>query len=115
MWKLSENQGSISFDKSILFEAVKKKKQVYWITLFDQLDDDLYDGDFTENDLESPKIELWFKWKKEDSKHSKNKPSASSSKHHEVEIEYHEQHNVEFLKSDMNEKLRSVIDSLSQD
>lgn len=31
-----------------------------WVTLFDHLDDDLYDGDFTYNDTEVPRLCLEF-------------------------------------------------------
>ena len=32
-----------------------------WVTLFDYVQDDLYDGDFTENDMEQPRIQMQFK------------------------------------------------------
>ena len=32
-----------------------------WVTLFDEVDDDLYDGDLGEDDEESPKVMIAFK------------------------------------------------------
>ena len=84
-------QGSISFEKGLLFEAAKKKKQQFWITLFDQLDDDLYDGDFTEDDPEMPKIQFWFK-------KSAPQTSKQSKKAEPIEVERNDAHNVENLK-----------------
>ena len=45
--------GSISISQE-LFVSSGDSKHVQWITLFDHLDDDEYDGDFTECDEELP-------------------------------------------------------------
>ena len=49
--------GSVSFKFGDLKEAKQAK---VWVTVFDSLNDDLYDGDFTEDDDETPRILIEF-------------------------------------------------------
>lgn len=59
--KYNDMSGSVSFDKSLIVDAAKKKEKSYWITLFDDPNDDVYDGDFTEDDPETPMVHIWFR------------------------------------------------------
>jgi chromosome segregation ATPase len=52
--------GSISFLASTFHTNAVKKTKECWVTLFDHQDDDLYDGDFAENDSELPRIKISF-------------------------------------------------------
>jgi len=61
MGKLESRHGSISFPRDILVAAAKKKINSHWITLFDDPNDDEYDGDFTEDDPEMPMVQVSFK------------------------------------------------------
>jgi hypothetical protein len=47
--------GSISFIPDIFF-SLGQGRFTQWVTLFDHLDDDEYDGDFTETDEELPRV-----------------------------------------------------------
>jgi len=47
--------GSISFDFSNLLKSTDKKVS-QWVTLFDDLEDDLFDGEFGVDDVESPRF-----------------------------------------------------------
>jgi hypothetical protein len=49
--------GSVSFKFADLKEAKKGK---VWVTIFDSLNDDIYDGDFLEDDDETPRILVEF-------------------------------------------------------
>lgn len=42
-----------------------ESKYKQWITLFDHIDDDEYDGDFCENDEEAPRVLFTFKIEQE--------------------------------------------------
>ena len=53
--------GSVSMEKALMVNAAKKKEKAFWITLFDDPSDDVYDGDFTEDDPETPMVHIWFK------------------------------------------------------
>jgi hypothetical protein len=64
-----------------------KKVHKYWITLFDYIEDDEYDGDFTENDEEAPRILVQFKMTNEAPKPKQAAPepvpaAAAAKKHH---------------------------------
>ncbi|CAI2384350.1 unnamed protein product [Moneuplotes crassus] len=48
--------GSISFTSETFHECAQKETKEIWATLFDHEDDDLYDGNFDEDDDENPKI-----------------------------------------------------------
>ena len=52
--------GSISFLSSTFHTNADKRTKECWVTLFDHQDDDLYDGDFAENDSELPRIKISF-------------------------------------------------------
>jgi len=51
--------GSISIPQEIFYMAGESKHK-QWITLFDHLDDDEYDGEMGENDDEQPRICFTF-------------------------------------------------------
>lgn len=53
--------GSVSFPAYLFLQAPLKQAQKLWITLFDFVEDDEYDGDLSENDDERPRILLQFK------------------------------------------------------
>jgi len=49
--------GSVSVPQDIFFAAGESRHK-QWITLFDHLDDDEYDGEMGENDDEAPRVRL---------------------------------------------------------
>jgi hypothetical protein len=51
--------GSISIPQGIFLTAGESKHR-QWITLFDHLDDDEYDGEMGENDDETPRVLFTF-------------------------------------------------------
>ena len=51
-----DKTGSVSFPLSELITAFFNKKRSIWFTLFDEIDDDLYDGDYMEPDTEAPRV-----------------------------------------------------------
>lgn len=51
--------GSISIPQDLFFSS-GQSRHVQWITLFDHIEDDEYDGDFTEEDEELPRIQVMF-------------------------------------------------------
>lgn len=51
--------GSISIAQEI-FIAGGESKHKQWVTLFDHLDDDEYDGEMGENDDEQPRVQFTF-------------------------------------------------------
>jgi hypothetical protein len=50
------NIGSISLEASAFMDTYSTEPKKIWLTLFDHLDDDLYDGDLTYSDEEMPRI-----------------------------------------------------------
>jgi chromosome segregation ATPase len=56
----AQKLGSVSFLASTFHEHAKKSTKDLWITLFDMEDDDLYDGNLTEDDPEMPRIKISF-------------------------------------------------------
>jgi hypothetical protein len=53
--------GSISFNHETDFTVCRELEFSQWVTLFDEVDDDLYDGDLGEDDEENPKVLITFK------------------------------------------------------
>ncbi len=53
--------GTISLDKNTDFGKVDAGSSTQWITLFEDPEDDLYDGTLGEDDDEDPRINLTFK------------------------------------------------------
>ena len=104
--------GSISFEKSLLAEVAAKKVTKNWITLFDDPTDDLYDGDFTEDDPETPMIQFWFRLGAEPEPTPKRERSQAAAP---VQQEVNEAHSVEYLKADLQSKLKELVTSLSED
>ena len=51
--------GSISFGGRMLSDLEGKEREC-WITLFDDPEDDDYDGDFKEDDQEFPRIKIYL-------------------------------------------------------
>lgn len=52
--------GSISFPLKEYFLAMPNLSTSHWVTLFDDMNDDLYDGNLGENDEELPRIYCHF-------------------------------------------------------
>ena len=52
--------GSISIESGLFLDTYSTEAKQIWITLFDHLDDDLYDGDFSYDDTEAPRILLEY-------------------------------------------------------
>ncbi|CAI2384031.1 unnamed protein product [Moneuplotes crassus] len=48
--------GSISFASESFYKNATKSTKEIWVTLFDHEDDDLYDGNFKQDDTEKPRI-----------------------------------------------------------
>lgn len=55
-----ENVGSVSIDAGLFMENAAAEPRQLWLTLFDHLDDDLYDGDFSYDDAEIPRVLIEF-------------------------------------------------------
>jgi len=53
--------GSIAFKLSEFGALDKNKEHKHWVTLFDDEDDNLYDGDYEENDEDFPRILISYK------------------------------------------------------
>ena len=51
--------GSVSIPHEV-FLSCGESRYKQWITLFDHLDDDEYDGDLGENDEEVPRVQFGF-------------------------------------------------------
>lgn len=58
--------GSVSLPQE-LFLSCGESEYKQWITLFDHLDDDDYDGDFGDNDEETPRVLFKFRVEQESS------------------------------------------------
>jgi len=52
--------GSISFPLKEYFLAMPNLSTSHWVTLFDDMEDDIYDGNLGENDEELPRIHCHF-------------------------------------------------------
>ena len=53
--------GNVEFIINSEFMRENALPKNLWITLFDD-EDNLYDGDYKENDIDSPKINIWIKY-----------------------------------------------------
>jgi len=60
-WAEQPSIGSISFPGYMFLNCPLKKTRKVWITLFDYVEDDEYDGDLVENDDENPRILVQYK------------------------------------------------------
>lgn len=56
-----ELYGCISFDKETDFTECHVQELTQWITLFDDAEDDVYDGVLGEDDEEGPRVLISFK------------------------------------------------------
>ena len=56
-----EDLGFVSFNKETDFSNCDLE-QTQWITLFDEPDDDVFDGELGEDDEESPRVLISFKF-----------------------------------------------------
>ena len=72
--------GSISFPSYLFLQSPLKQAKKYWITLFDYIEDDVYDGDLTENDEERPRILIQYKLTNEAASARRSHVSSSYSK-----------------------------------
>eukprot|EP00347_Sterkiella_histriomuscorum_P003031 403365858 len=70
--------GSISIPQEIFYMAGESKHR-QWITLFDHLDDDEYDGEMGENDDEQPRVLFTFEIAFEQDKPKSQPPQAQPS------------------------------------
>lgn len=70
------NIGSVSISQD-LFLSCGESRYNQWITLFDHMDDNEYDGDFGENDEEDPRVQFLFTIEKGSAK-SFTPPAATS-------------------------------------
>jgi hypothetical protein len=60
---LGENEkklGSLSIPMELFFSIDKKKTYSHWVTLFDYLEDDIYDGDLGADDEERPRTYIRY-------------------------------------------------------
>lgn len=104
--------GSVSFEKSLFLETSKPKQVVWWVTLFDDSSDDLYDGNFDEDDPETPMVQMWFKKADEV---SRTVTTTTVKTIVTTTIERNENWNVSKVWSDLKGKLSSLISSLQDD
>jgi hypothetical protein len=74
------NVGCISFMAAELIQGIRMNSHLskIWITLFESAEDDLYDGDFSEDDSERPRIRVNYKLSTSTSESQLKKPTASS-------------------------------------
>lgn len=94
----------------MLAESAKPKAITRWITLFDDINDDLYDGTFEEDDPETPMVQLWFR-KIEDVSKTIVKTTITTT----TIIERNSAWSVQTLKTDLTTKVHELIDSLKDD
>ena len=79
-----------------------------WITLFEDANDDLYDGDFTEDDPENPMIKFWFA-------QAQGNSATPIKSEPVVEPEQNEAWNASLVKEDLNSRAEELIRSLQED
>ncbi len=94
----------------MLAESAKPKAVTRWITLFDDITDDLYDGSFEEDDPETPMVQLWFR-KIEDVSKTIVKTTITTT----TIIERNSAWSVQTLKTDLSSKVSELIYSLKDD
>ena len=94
----------------MLAESAKPRAVTRWITLFDDITDDLYDGTFEEDDPETPMVQLWFR-KIEDVSKTIVKTTITTT----TIIERNSAWSVQTLKTDLSSKVSELIDSLKDD
>lgn len=103
--------GSVSFDKQLLLDQAKLKPNAKWITLFDDPNDDLYDGTFEEDDPETPMIQVWFKKAEEVSKIVKTTTTVITT----TITERNSAWSVQTLRTDMRSKFSELVDGLKKE
>ena len=119
--------GSVSFPSEVFHEFAQKSTKEIWVTLFDHVDDDLYDGNLQENDSEKPRIKISFT---KGAKPTKRKAGATKSKTTKVSAqvvqsshvettqniyEESEKFSVEGLTTELKITLEDLIDSLKNE
>ena len=55
------NLGSVSFNLNEIIELERGHGKRHWITLFDDEEDNIYDGDYEEDDVDFPRVLLSYK------------------------------------------------------
>jgi chromosome segregation ATPase len=118
-----EKIGSVSFTATAFKEHAQKQTKDIWITLFDDENDDLYDGNFNEDDPEMPKIKISLTRgatptiRKKGATKSKTLTVTTKQVERTQEITEEEvtKYSVETLKSELKTKLEELIDSLRTD
>ena len=113
--------GSVSFDPSVFKSHAGNSTRDIWVTLFDDEDDDLYDGNLLEHDTEQPRIKISFT---RGSKPTRRKKAATTKttkvttkvvETTTVTSEDVTKYNVESLKNELKTRLDELIDQLSND
>ena len=100
----------------MLFGAAAKNEKEMWITLFESPEDDLYDGDFSENDPELPQIRVWFKKATGVANDSIVKTSTVITSQTTTRVvERREEWTIEHLQTELKEKLQDLIVRLGDD
>lgn len=115
--------GSVSFPSSVFINYAEKSTKEVWITLFDDIDDDLYDGTLLENDPENPRIKVSFTRGTKPTKRKKAKTVKTTTTITKTITETKtvitesdlKRFNVETLRADLRTRLAELIDSLRND
>lgn len=118
--------GSVSFEPSNFINNADKSTKEVWVTLFDHIDDDLYDGNFSEDDPDLPRIRVSFtrgtkptKRKKATGTRTTTKVTTTrvveSSTTKTVSQEDIAKYNVENLTAELKTKLEELLESLRSD
>ena len=119
--------GSVSFESEKFHDLAKKTTKEVWVSLFDHVDDDLYDGDFNENDSELPKIKISFTKGSVPTKRKKGAKKLKVTKVSAQKVEVQNtdvttvsasgttQFSVEALKSNLQSSLQELIEFLKTD
>ena len=95
----------------MLQDTAKLKVNTKWITLFDDPNDDLYDGTFEEDDPETPMIQVWFKKAEEVSKIVKTTTTVITT----TIVERISAWSVQTLRTDMRNKFSELVDGLKKE
>ncbi len=84
VWGECSHIGSISIPSFMFLQCPLKKMRKIWLTLFDYIEDDEYDGDLQEHDDENPRIQMQFKLTNEATSVSerKTKETYETTSHH---------------------------------
>ena len=76
--------GSVSLPARLFLEGPPNRTYKHWVTIFDHLDDDEFDGELGENDEECPRILLEYTTHFEDGKRREEEKKRAQTKKKEV-------------------------------